>query len=111
MTIIVPLTPGTTADIIARIYGDAVGQRVGQLMVVVNKAGAGGMIAAQTTTAAAPDGYTIQLANSVHAINGVLSKNLRSSRPARTCGARRQGRRGEAALHTHARGPTWRGRS
>lgn len=76
ITIIVPLTPGTTVDVVARIYGDAVGKRLGQSMVVINKAGAGGMIAAQSTASASPDGYTIQMANSGHAINGVLSKNL-----------------------------------
>jgi tripartite-type tricarboxylate transporter receptor subunit TctC len=76
ITIIVPLTSGTTVDVLARIYGEAVGKKLGQSMVILNKAGAGGMIAAQSTASAAPDGYTIQMANSGHAINGVLSKNL-----------------------------------
>ena len=76
VTIVVPLTSGTTVDVIARIYSDAVAKRLGQSVVVLNKAGAGGVIAAQAVAQAAPDGYTILMANSGHAINGVLSKNL-----------------------------------
>ena len=49
---------------------------LGQPVVIFNKPGAGGMIAAQSTATAAPDGYTIQMANSGHVIAGQLSKNL-----------------------------------
>jgi tripartite-type tricarboxylate transporter receptor subunit TctC len=76
ITIIVPLTAGTTVDVMARIYADAVSKRLGQPVVIANKPGAGGMIAAQTTAAAAPDGYTIQMANSGHVIAGLMTKNL-----------------------------------
>ena len=76
VTIIVPLTAGTTVDVVARIYGEAVGKQLGQPVVILNKPGAGGMIAAQSTATATPDGYTIQMANSGHVIAGQLSKNL-----------------------------------
>jgi tripartite-type tricarboxylate transporter receptor subunit TctC len=76
ITIIVPLTAGTTVDVMARIYADAVSKRLGQPVVIANKPGAGGMIAAQTTATAAPDGYTIQMANSGHVIAGLMTKNL-----------------------------------
>ena len=76
VTIIVPLTAGTTVDVLARIYGGAVGKRLGQPVVILNKPGAGGMIAAQTTATAAPDGYTIQMANSGHVITGLMNRNL-----------------------------------
>jgi tripartite-type tricarboxylate transporter receptor subunit TctC len=72
----VPLTAGTTVDVVARIYSDAVSKRLGQPVVIANKPGAGGMIAAQTTATAAPDGYTIQMANSGHVIAGLMTKNL-----------------------------------
>jgi tripartite-type tricarboxylate transporter receptor subunit TctC len=72
----VPLTPGTTVDVVARIYGDAVSKRLGQPVVILNKSGASGMIAAQSTATAAPDGYTIQMANSGHVIAGLTSKDL-----------------------------------
>ena len=76
ITLIVPLTAGTTVDVLARIYGEAVSKRLGQPVVILNKPGAGGMIAAQSTSSAAPDGYTIQMANSGHVIAGLMSKNL-----------------------------------
>jgi tripartite-type tricarboxylate transporter receptor subunit TctC len=76
VSIIVPLTAGTTVDVVARIYAEAVSRRLGQPVVILNKPGAGGMIAAQSTATAAPDGYTIQMANSGHVIAGLLSKNL-----------------------------------
>jgi tripartite-type tricarboxylate transporter receptor subunit TctC len=76
VTIIVPLTAGTTVDVVARIYGEAVGKQLGQPVVILNKPGAGGMLAAQSTATATPDGYTIQMANSGHVIAGQLSKNL-----------------------------------
>lgn len=76
ITIIVPLTAGTTVDVVARIYSEAVSKRLGQPIVILNKPGAGGMIAAQSTATSAPDGYTIQMANSGHVIAGLMSKNL-----------------------------------
>ena len=76
ITIIVPLTAGTTVDVVARIYGEAVSKQLGQPIVILNKPGAGGMLAAQSTATAAPDGYTIQMANSGHVIAGLLIKNL-----------------------------------
>jgi tripartite-type tricarboxylate transporter receptor subunit TctC len=79
ITLIVPLTAGTTVDVLARIYAEAVSKRLGEPLVVVNKPGAGGMIAAQSTAAAAPDGYTIQMANSGHLIAGLMSENLNFS--------------------------------
>jgi tripartite-type tricarboxylate transporter receptor subunit TctC len=76
ITIVVPLTAGTTVDVVARIYAEAVSKRLGQPVVIINKPGAGGLIAAQSTATAAPDGYTIQMANSGHVIAGLLAKNL-----------------------------------
>ena len=59
--LIVPLAPGATADIVARIFADELGKSLGQNIVVDNKTGAGGAIASAEAAHAAPDGYTILL--------------------------------------------------
>jgi tripartite-type tricarboxylate transporter receptor subunit TctC len=55
---IVPYTPATTADVLARLLGPRITQRWNQPVVVDNKAGAGGLIGADAAARAAPDGYT-----------------------------------------------------
>ena len=76
INLIVTLAPGNTVDILARLYADKIARLLGQSVVVINKTGAGGLIAAQTVATATPDGYTILVGNSGHAILGVLNKNL-----------------------------------
>jgi tripartite-type tricarboxylate transporter receptor subunit TctC len=58
---IVPLAPGATADIVARIYADELGKALGQNIVVDNKTGAGGTIATAEASRAPADGYTMLL--------------------------------------------------
>jgi tripartite-type tricarboxylate transporter receptor subunit TctC len=76
ITVVVPLAPGTTADILARLFGEKLSHRFGRQVIVSNRPGAGGLIAAQAVASAPADGYTLLLANSGHAILGVLSKHL-----------------------------------
>ncbi len=76
ITIVVPITPGTTIDILARLYADKLAKKFGQQVVVANRPGAGGLIAAQAVANTPADGYTILFANSGHAILGTLNKNL-----------------------------------
>jgi len=59
--LIVPFGPGGTTDILARVIGDRLGERWGQQVLIDNRPGAGGNIAAEMTARAAPDGYTIFL--------------------------------------------------
>jgi tripartite-type tricarboxylate transporter receptor subunit TctC len=54
----------------------ALSKRFGQQVIVANRPGAGGFIAAQAVATAPADGYTVLLANSGHAILGTLNKNL-----------------------------------
>jgi tripartite-type tricarboxylate transporter receptor subunit TctC len=76
ITLVVPLTPGTTIDILARLYADRLSQILGQPVVVLNRPGAGGIIGAQAVAKANPDGYTLLFANSGHSILGLLNKDL-----------------------------------
>lgn len=73
---VVPLSPGTTVDIIARLYADRLTQRLSQAVIVQNRPGAGGTIAAQSVAASAADGYTILMANTQHSVNPALYANL-----------------------------------
>jgi tripartite-type tricarboxylate transporter receptor subunit TctC len=74
--LIVGFAPGGSTDIVARIVAQRLGERLGQTVVVENKAGAGGTIGADATAKAPPDGYTLTLGTtSTHAIAaGAYSK-------------------------------------
>jgi tripartite-type tricarboxylate transporter receptor subunit TctC len=67
---VIGFSPGGPSDVMSRIIVDKLGQVLGQPVVVDNRPGAGGSIAGQAVSRAAPDGYTLLLAT-----NGVLATN------------------------------------
>src|SRR5580704_9858173 len=74
--IIVDLPAGLAPDVAARLIGPPLGERLGQAVVVENRPGAGGNIGAEAVIRAAPDGYTLLLVISGHAVNATLYPNL-----------------------------------
>ena len=73
----IPFTAGSAADIIARAMEPALRERLGQPLVIDNRGGAGGNIAAEQTAKSAPDGYTLMMATiGTHAINLALYAKL-----------------------------------
>jgi tripartite-type tricarboxylate transporter receptor subunit TctC len=61
--LIVPFPPGSSSDIVARIVAQALGEKLGETLVVENRPGASGAIASEYVAHAAPDGYTLGLIN------------------------------------------------
>ena len=74
--IVVPFSPGTAADIVARQLGTRAAEMWGQGVVIDNQGGAGGVIGAATVAKAAPDGYTLLMVGINHAINPSLYKDI-----------------------------------
>jgi tripartite-type tricarboxylate transporter receptor subunit TctC len=74
--LIVGFPPGGVGDILARIIGQWLMERVHQPFIVENKPGAGGNIGTEAVVRSAPDGYTLFLVNTANAVNASLYDNL-----------------------------------
>src|SRR5262249_50280863 len=74
--IIVGFPGGTTGDILIRLMGQWLSDRLGQPFIIENRPGAAGNVATEQVVRAAPDGYTLLLAVPANAINASLYDNL-----------------------------------
>jgi len=76
VTLVVPFAAGGTTDLVGRPLAQALAERLGQSVIVDNRAGAGGTIGAGVVAKSAPDGYTMFLATIAHTIAPGIYKNL-----------------------------------
>src|ERR1700730_1841578 len=76
VTLVVPFAAGGTTDLVGRPLAQALAERLGQSVIVDNRAGAGGTIGAGMVAKSAPDGYTLFLATIAHTIAPGIYKNL-----------------------------------
>ena len=74
--LIVPFGPGGGTDIVARLIGQWLSERLGQQFVIENRPGAGGNLGTEAVVRAAPDGYTLALIGAPSAINATLYDKL-----------------------------------
>jgi len=74
--IIVPLSPGGTTDALSRAIAQDLSKSLGQPVIIENKPGANNIIGTRELAKAAPDGYTMGMLISTHAINPHIAKSL-----------------------------------
>src|ERR1700750_606464 len=71
---IVGYPPGGATDILARIFGNYLSEKLGQQFIVENRAGAGNNLGTEAVVKSASDGYTVLLVNPANAVNASLYK-------------------------------------
>src|SRR5271165_2080900 len=74
--VIVPFAPAGDTDLLARLMGQWLTERLGQPFIIENRPGSGGNIAAEFVVRASPDGYTLLLVGTNNYINATLYNNL-----------------------------------
>lgn len=77
--VVVPYPPGGPTDIVARVVAQKLQEQMGQSFIIDNKPGAGANLGAEAVARSAPDGYTLVVATTAHAINPSLFSKLNYS--------------------------------
>src|SRR5206468_4292247 len=72
--VIVPFTPGTGMDIIARTVGPKLSERLGQPVVVENRPGASGNIGAEMVARSTPDGHTVMIKANINSVADLIAQ-------------------------------------
>src|SRR5215467_8662729 len=72
--LVIPFPPGGSNDVVGRVFAQAIGDKIGQTLVVENRSGAGGVLGTEIASKAAPDGYTLLVISLAHAVNPWLYK-------------------------------------
>src|SRR5438270_7030434 len=73
---VAPFSPGGATDVLARIVGQRLTERVGQPVIIDNRVGAGGNVGAEQVAKSAPDGYVLLMGGVPHAISASLYTKL-----------------------------------
>lgn len=78
ITLVIPFPPGGQTDVVGRLIGDRLAQRLGQPVVVENRPGVNGSLASELVARAKPDGYTLVIGGpGTHAINQLVNPNVK----------------------------------
>ncbi len=72
--LIIPFPPGGSNDVVGRMIGTTLSEKLGKQVVVDNRAGAGGVVGTEIASKAPPDGYTLLVISLAHAVNPWLYK-------------------------------------
>src|SRR5437016_440088 len=76
LRIVAPSAPAGSLDILARLFGRGLSERLGQPVVIENRSGGGGNIGFDAVAKSRPDGYTIMIASDPLVINPIIHTNL-----------------------------------
>ena len=76
VTLIAPSTPGSTPDVLSRLIANELSKRLGEQMVVLNRAGAGTNLGTASVAQAAPDGYTLLLGSIANTLNPHIMRSV-----------------------------------
>ena len=76
LKLVTPFPPGGSADVIARVLADKLGEKLGQPVVVDNRGGAGGLVGNDFASKQAPDGYTLLLLTGAYPVQAAMLKSM-----------------------------------